>query len=212
MGEIPPTSLYRGANGGVVARLTEPTTETATTYRGPAVSRRLRRRLRTVLVAATLLVGIVAIGCSQGAYPLDIFYEMHYQQSYKSHEPPRLLGVAGAVPFETGQVPRSTLFNTGQYLFAVNCVICHGQKAKGYGPVLKMMMDNYGYTPVVTPDLTSAPVTAMAAGGIRGFMVSGVTVMPSFKKLLTPDEMQLIASYIVDCLQPAEGARASHCP
>ncbi|MCH7605785.1 MAG: c-type cytochrome [Chloroflexi bacterium] len=153
--------------------------------------------------AVTLLVGIVAIGCSQGAYPLDIFYEMHYQQSYKSHEPPRLAGVAGAVPFQAGpldpgQAPRSTLFNTGQHLFNVNCSICHGLDAKGRGPVLERMRESYGYTPVIDPpDLTGKPaayIETLLKARVRPFGPD--SVMPPFGKLLTPAEDTAIAQYI----------------
>ena len=47
--------------------------------------------LRPALLGLTLLsVLFLALGCAQGSYPLDIFYEMHYQKSFKAHEPPRL--------------------------------------------------------------------------------------------------------------------------
>ena len=51
-----------------------------------------RNRGRTVraLVAGLVLVGVLAaVGCTSGSYPVDIFYEQHYQQSFKSHEPPQ---------------------------------------------------------------------------------------------------------------------------
>ncbi len=37
----------------------------------------------------------------------------------------------------------------------------------------------------------------MQEKGMMGFMISGVVVMPSFKKLLTQQEMELIAEHIV---------------
>lgn len=153
--------------------------------------------VKTCLLAVPLLLAVAAVGCGQGAYPLDIFYEMHYQQSYKPGEPPRPSGVVGAVPVDWLPAPKSTSFNTGQHLFNVNCSMCHGQTAKGDGPVLKKMMDQYEYKPAVTPDLTSPQVVAMGAEGMQGFMFSGVVVMPSFRKLLTSAEMDLITEYIV---------------
>jgi len=59
------------------------------------------------------------------------------------------------------------------------------------------MIKDYDYKPAVDPDLTSTGVVGMQEKGMMGFMISGVVVMPSFKKLLTPQEMELIAEHIV---------------
>ena len=72
-----------------------------------------RRRVRVpglVGLALALAAGLLAAGCSQGAYPLDIFYEMHYQPSYKAHEPPRLSPPASAVPWYGAPAPAPTSF------------------------------------------------------------------------------------------------------
>jgi len=53
-----------------------------------------KRGLKGWFIGIVTLFGILVVGCSQGSYPVDIFYEQHYQQSYRSHEPPRLIGVA----------------------------------------------------------------------------------------------------------------------
>ena len=73
--------------------------------------------------------------------------------------------------------------------------MCHGETAKGDGPVLKTIVDQYGYEPAVTPDLIQAENMEMKI--MQTFMSSGINVMPSFKKLLTPEEMELIAEYIM---------------
>ena len=164
-----------------------------------------------VLLVLLSFVGLAALACGQGAYPLDIFYEMHYQQSYKSHEPPRLPGVENAVPVDWVPAPKSTSFNTGQHLYKVNCSMCHGTEGKGNGPVLEKMINNYGYEPAVTPDLTSEQVKVIGAPGIQGFMLSGLVVMPSFKKLLTAEEMRMIAEYIVRCLHAPAGEVPPDC-
>ena len=57
------------------------------------------RRGRLLLAGLALVAALAVVGCTSGSYPVDIFYEQHYQQSYKSHEPPRLAGVAGAVAY-----------------------------------------------------------------------------------------------------------------
>ena len=151
------------------------------------------------VLGMVLVVGILALACGQGSYPLDIFYEMHYQQSYKSHEPPRLSVPESAVPwFPAAQ---STSYNSGEHLFTVNCSMCHGPTGKGDGPVLQTLMSKYDYEPLVDPDLTSAAVVALQRQGMMGYMSSGIVVMPSFTKLLTPEEMDSIVNYVMENLQ-----------
>ena len=157
--------------------------------------------IRALLFGAVLLVAMAATACGQGTYPLDIFYEMHYQQTYKSGEPPRLPGVEGAVPVDWVPAPVSTSFTSGKHLFEVNCVQCHGAQGKGDGPVLTLMQEQYGYVPSVTPDLTSTTVMDLGMIGMRPFMTSGLIVMPAFGKLLTEDEIDSISEYVVGCLQ-----------
>ncbi len=127
---------------------------------------------------------------------MDIFYEMHYQPSYKAHEPPRLSAPESAVPFYPA--PRATSFgNDGQHLYEVNCSMCHGPGAKGDGPVLRKMEGTYGYTPLVPTDLTPFPPSA-----IEGFLLQTSrpfgpqSIMPPFGKLLSSEERRLIAEYI----------------
>lgn len=170
---------------------------------------RPRGRLKTYLLALALLGVVVAVGCSQGAYPLDFFYEMHYQQYYKSHEPPRLSAPESAVAWFPA--PKSTSFtDDGKHLFEVNCSMCHGQGAKGDGPVLTTIMENYGYEaqPGVPPDLTlfSADFIEIVlqfvptpGGSTRPF--GDNSVMPGFGKLLSPEERRLVAEYI-ETLKP----------
>ena len=170
---------------------------------------RIRRAPKLYLYGMGLLAGLLAMaGCSQGSYPLDIFYEMHYQPSYKAHEPPRLSAPASAVPFYPAPVATS-FGNDGRHLFEVNCAMCHGPGAKGDGPVLQKMENTYGYVPALDPDLTSPAVMPMGPEGIEGFMFSGVVVMPNFSKLLSKAEMRLIAEYVVFCLQ---GTQPQSCP
>jgi Cytochrome C oxidase, cbb3-type, subunit III len=170
----------------------------------PLTGLRLPRRVKPYLLGIGLLMALIpAVGCAQGAYPLDIFYEMHYQPSFKSHEPPRL-----SVPEESVAwfpPPRATSFTgDGRYLYEVNCSMCHGQTGQGDGRVLQRMISIYGYQPAVTPDLTSQQVKAIGVTGIQGFVVNGLVVMPSFTNLLTEEEIQLIAEYVVNCLQEAQ--------
>ena len=158
----------------------------------------IRSRLRTWLLGLSLVVGLAAMACSQGTYPLDIFYEMHYQQSYKSQEPPYIVAVESAVAWFPGPKSTTSFGTDGQHLFNVNCSMCHGPLGKGDGPVLRKLIDGYGYQPLVDPNL------AQLAGGeavVMAFMRSGVNVMPNFSKLLNPEEQAAIAEYVTGTLQ-----------
>ena len=154
--------------------------------------------VKPCLMGFSLIVALLVVGCGQGTYPLDIFYEMHYQQTFKSHEPPRMAGVEGAVPVDWVPTPKATSFNTGEHLFNVNCSMCHGKDGKGRGVVLEKMRDSYGYEPIIDPpDLTDNP-----PGSIVGILQATSrpfgpdSVMPPFAKLLTPDERVAIAEFI----------------
>ncbi len=176
------------------------------TRRIPAPPVRLRKPAPRWLQGGRFLllavaVGMLTVACGatlpgRGSYPLDIFYEMHYQQSYKSHEPPSLSGVADAVAWFPA--PKSTAFetNTGRYLFAVNCSMCHGAEGKGDGPVLQTMINTYGYQVKADPDLSGALVASFPDAVIETFMISGIDVMPSFRKLLGAEERQAIIQYL----------------
>ena len=165
----------------------------------PVLSRtrtgQVKRGLRRWFFGVAMLFGIVLVGCSQGSYPLDIFYEQHYQQSYRSHEPPRLIGVADAVAFYPPTT--STVTNTGADLFRVNCQMCHGSDAKGIGPVLARIVNSYGYQPIVDTNITTRPVSFIASRLEAGSRPLGPSsVMPPFGKLLSENERNAIAEYV----------------
>ena len=159
--------------------------------------RRMKKFLRPLplLCALSVIISSVMLGCTSGSYPVDIFYEQHYQQSYKSHEPPRLAGVAGAVAFYPP--PPNTTDGSVAHLFEVNCQMCHGAGAKGDGPVLNLLINEYGYETAITADLTTLTPEA-----IEGFLKVNVrpfgptSVMPPFGKLLSEDERWALANYI----------------
>ena len=165
-------------------------------------------KLKGCLFGLALFVGLFAVGCTQGSYPVDIFYEMHYQQSYKSGEPPSLSAPASSVAWFPPQ--ESTAFDTGtgRHLFTVNCSMCHGDDAKGSaspqgaGSVLRTLMDQYGYQEqaptdltLFTPDFIQSVVEFTAQPG-RPRYFGDDSVMPPFGKLLSADEISAIAQYI----------------
>ena len=151
--------------------------------------------MRTLIAGVALVVALAAVGCTSGSYPVDIFYEQHYQQSYKSHEPPRMSGVAGAVAYYPP--PPNTTDDSETHLYEVNCQMCHGAGAKGDGPVLNLLINEYGYETAITPDLTTLTPEA-----IEGFLKVTVrpfgpnSVMPPFGKLLSEEERWALAYYI----------------
>jgi mono/diheme cytochrome c family protein len=71
----------------------------------------------------------------------------------------------------------------------------------GDGPVLNTMIQEYGYQPAMTPDLTADQAKALGSEGIKGLLISGVAVMPNFSKLLNNEEMDLVTDYVVGCIQ-----------
>ena len=156
---------------------------------------RNRRGLKRWFFGVAVLFGIVLVGCSQGSYPVDIFYEQHYQQSYRSQEPPRLNGAAEAVAFYSAAA--SVVTDTGADLYRVNCQMCHGSDAKGTGPVLAKITQNYGYEPIVPADITNRPVVVIESTLKATARPLGPTsVMPPFGKLLSQDDREKIAEFI----------------
>ena len=150
---------------------------------------------RVVVVGLVLVAVLAAVGCTSGSYPVDIFYEQHYQQSFKSHEPPRLSGVAGAVAYFPP--PPNTTDDSVEHLYEVNCQMCHGVGAKGDGPVLNLMINGYGYETAITPDLTTLTpeqIESFLKVTVRPF--GPASVMPPFGKLLSEGERWALAEYI----------------
>ena len=82
-----------------------------------------------------------------GAHKVEIFTEMHYQPSYKSQEPSRILPPSDSVPMTGKEITYKTLedytesfpnptlsgnnLEIGQQIYTINCVVCHGPSLKG---------------------------------------------------------------------------------
>ena len=176
-----------------------------------------------ILGFLVLLGAFVAAGCANGTYPLDLFYEMHYQQSYGPHEPPRLSPPAGAVPITGKDVPLESLtvdeidelpnpflrddgvrerVDEGRVLYEVNCIMCHGVATRGDGEVLNIMREGYGYQVKLDPNLTG--LEGLKEGRLFGIISDrklvfpGIEgwVMPQFQSLLTAKERWMIVNYV----------------
>ncbi len=165
--------------------------------------------LRSLLVVMAMVAALAVVGCTSGSYPVDIFYEQHYQQSYKSHEPPRLAGVEGAVAYFPP--PPNTTDDSDAHLYEVNCQMCHGTDGRDSGQVLQRMTrgsadGGYGYQYAILDPDTEQPrppdLTVLTPEIIDGYLRSSVrpfgpnSVMPPFGKLLSESERQAIIRYV----------------
>lgn len=180
-----------------------------------------RPRTRVLLVG--LLALVFAAGCSStNTYPIDFFSEMHYQKSFRAQEPPRLDIPAGAVPITGGEVAYTfeearDLQNPlagdpqarerGAQLYAVNCAVCHGTEGRGDGRMAALWSTQQGAVPPA--DLTSTLVVGRTDGELYWILTNGftspenqvafpggLTNMPAFGKLLTPEERWALVAYI----------------
>ena len=175
-------------------------------------------KIRARWLIFSIAVGLVAAACSTGSYPVDVFTMMHYQQSYKSQEPPRLTPREGAVPFTeeseplrsiepasleealatVNPVPRtSETEDQGRRIFIRNCSMCHGLNGRGESPVADAFRQL---------NVSSVPANFTTAGSVSPnnpndglafwTITNGVNNMPSFRYLLTQEERWTVIHYL----------------
>ena len=186
-----------------------------------------RIRNNKVLLGLLLLTSLsfLTIGCSTGSYPLDIFPEMHYHQSYKIQEPPSLSAPPDSVPITgrevlfsfaesknvTSPFPSSNATRQrGGKLFQVNCASCHGVTGEGNGPMQAKLKES-GY-PGAPANLTTGATTKRPDGEVfyiishgwaatlvaQGLSESAASkfLMPPFRKLISEDDRWMIVHYL----------------
>lgn len=163
----------------------------------PTTSRLKGRGSQSVkyLLVAVVVTAAALMGCARGSYPLDIFREMHYQQSFRPQEPDRPNVPVGAVPYYA-QDAQARLTESADKLFKINCSMCHGKTGRGDGEVLNILQTTYGYRPVLDPDLKSDAVKRQSDEQLFQVVTRGVQLMPSFSKLLSEEERRALVQYI----------------
>ena len=177
------------------------------------------RRLKpTWIIAAIAVLGILSTACfpKQGTYPIEIFTEMHYSQSFKAQEPPRLDAVRGAevfVSLGTDSVLAMTERQERAYepaiaaeLFRVNCSVCHGLGGQGDGAINQYLTasDSYyasqndGQTYSPAPNILESSRTKFTDDAFFAFISNGQNVMPIFRLLLSEEDRWDIVNYVYD--------------
>ena len=162
---------------------------------------------------AALAVGLAAVltlvGCETGAYPLDLFPEMHYQASYRTQEPPYVGAPEGSIPTTGGEAPVTDFvamiakenplpftgetLQAGRAIFETNCTMCHGVNADGDSYVARQFEQ---YQEKAPPSLRRAELAEQQDGALFWTITNGVNHMPSFKSLLTAEERWTLVNYI----------------
>ena len=163
-----------------------------------------------------------------GSNKVQIFTEMHYQPSYRSQEGPRIDPPASAVPITGKEVLLKSVeeyqalespggdARNGQALYALNCLVCHGENMDGQGKVMtfspNMAPANLMTSP--TADRSDGEIYGIISfGGNTGFSVrvpklddptydqdrcvgQAACPMPEFRKLLTAQERWDVVAYL----------------
>ena len=177
----------------------------------PTPSARRRERARDpVTRGAGLLAALALLGvaCNPGAYPIDVFPEMHYEPAYRRLEPNRLPPPPGAVPI-TGGKPAYTFDQAGgqtspvpatadslaaaRASYGVNCAMCHGTSGHGDSAVAAYLR-GAGVVPPV--DFASARVRGRSDGQLYWLITNGIGNMPPFHDLLTEEEVWSLVTYV----------------
>jgi mono/diheme cytochrome c family protein len=166
------------------------------------------RLLAPLVLGVAGLLALLGVACYAPGYTVDFFTEMHYQQSYRPQEPPRLYPPAQSVP--TGgkeiaytleqakglvnPVPRTPqTLAKAQELFRVNCSICHGPQGRGDGP----MADRFSQAGAARPvDFTEQHARSLSDGELFWVLTNGRAFMPRFGPLLTAEERWSLVHFI----------------
>ena len=185
----------------------------------------LARKKMLVWLLPLLGIAVLAVGCgepgdgpwrSTGSYPLDVFQEMHYNQTFRAQEPPRIPPPPDSVPITGKEMPLPELKVDAQglqnpeqsdpaaleraaVLYHINCAMCHGNSSLGDGPT-GLLLAEYGAPQ--PPAFTSDRVTALSSGETFWSLTNGFGFMPAFRNLLNSQDRWLLV-HLID-LPPSE--------
>jgi hypothetical protein len=170
-----------------------------------------------------------------GSNAVQIFTEMHYQPSYRAQEGPRLHPPADSVPIVgkelryysldeysgltiPGAASRDYDQSQAQYLYAINCQVCHGSTLRGNGVILSLWPQTEDGTlkGPIPADLTSDITKSSTDGDLFAFITLGgrqgaaarirdrrsTSSMPQFGLLLTEDERWTLVQFLRDQIGP----------
>lgn len=183
-----------------------------------------RRNTLLSLIAAAMLASIAA-ACSPGdpfrstgSYPIDVFQEMHYNQTVKSQEPPRFLPPEDSYPIEGGFISVDDIENVaelpnpfagdpvalqrGALLYKQNCSVCHGLTADGDGYVGQELKKYSVTRPPSFGDgegiivIRDTGTTELTPGEAFDSISGGQGFMPAFEPLLNVDDRWALVTLI----------------
>ena len=183
------------------------------------------RRKTLLLLTVAVVMASVGAACSPGdpfrstgSYPIDVFQEMHYNQTVKSQEPPRFLPPEGSYPVEGGYISVSDIENVaelsnplagnplamqrGALLFKQNCSVCHGLTADGDGYVGGVLSEYRVNRPPAFGDADGVLVirdtgtTEVTPGEAYDSISGGKGFMPAFEPLLTEEDRWALVTLI----------------
>ena len=178
-----------------------------------------------LLLTAAVALAAVAAACSPGdpfrstgSYPIDVFQEMHYNQSQKSQEPPRFLPPVDSYPIEGGYISVDDIENVaelqnplagdplamqrGALLFKQNCSVCHGLTAGGDGYVGDLLSAYNVTRPPAFGDgdgvvvVRDTGTTEVTAGEAFDSISGGKGFMPAFEPLLSVEDRWALVTLI----------------
>jgi mono/diheme cytochrome c family protein len=164
---------------------------------------------RIILLALSIASVVLLAACEPGdpwrgpsVYPIDIFPEMHYQQSFQPQEPSRLLPPEGSVPVRGSNLPlppsrgeaaplanpepndQATLERAAR-LYQINCSMCHGSTGEQPGVVGAKFI---AYNVTQPPALSSERIQSLAPGEKMWSITNGFGFMPPFGNLLSDQD------------------------
>ncbi len=121
--------------------------------------------------------------------------DMQDQPSYQPQEAPRLHSPAGSVPRDSRAILSAATHNnarasvSGEDLYRVNCLHCHGPSGEGNGPVAAYLNER-------PADLRSRAVQEKPQTELYEIVTDGKDMMPAFRGELSAAERQAVAAFV----------------